>query len=299
MTALLVYAASAAAVAAFLAIFVWALPVWLTIHPRVTGADRLTAMNNARIGIAAVLAVLGTVGGFAYTIRTYRLSRRGQIADRYTKAIEQLTNASSDIRIGGLYALEQTTRDAIEYRNIVVEVLAAYIRSHAPWPPPRKPGSLTRPWSLRINHADRLLPDQDIRVALAILRSLISVTGKTGLDLSNSNLSGADLTEMCLIDGHLNNANLTGARLNNSDLRGADLRGTELQSAQFYRADFTDVTLWRNQVSLKDLDNVKGLDSIQQLDPKNMPELFAKPNSTRRLLVHRAPRRASHHRKTD
>jgi hypothetical protein len=283
MTAFLVCAASAAAAAAFLAIFVWALPVWLTIYPGVTGAARLTAMNNVRIGIAAILAVLGTIGGFAYTIQTYRLSRRGQIADRYTKAIEQLTNASSDIRIGGLYALKQTTRDATEYQDMVMEVLVAYIRSHAPWNPPRKPPSLSRSQSLRTNDPDRLLtgqPDQDIQVALDILGRLIrGGTGKTHLDLSNTNLSGANLTGICLVDCRLINANLTDAKLNYADLQRADLRGTELDGAQFYRTNLTDVTIWRNQVSLKDLDNVKGLDSIQQRDPENATELFSKPNS--------------------
>lgn len=127
--------------AAFLAIFLWALPALLTLRPHLAGAARDNAINSARIGIAAILAVLGTAGGLWYTIRTYRLARQGQLTEQYTKAIEQLSNTSSVIRMGGIYALEQTTRQSAEYLHTVIDVLAAYVRVQSPWRPSPGPRS--------------------------------------------------------------------------------------------------------------------------------------------------------------
>ena len=67
------------------------------------------------------MAALGAAVGLAYTARTYRLSREGQLTDRYTKAVEQLGSDKIEVRLGGLYALVEelftVTRSTI-YRAI-------------------------------------------------------------------------------------------------------------------------------------------------------------------------------------
>jgi hypothetical protein len=247
------------------ALILWALPAWLTLHPRVaTAAERHKAISDARTGIVALLAILATAGGLAYTAQTYRLSRRGQIADRYTKAIEQLSNATSDIRIGGIYALEQTARDAAEYQHTAIDVLAAYVRNRAPWPPH---SARETPARRRADQAEPVPPGADVYVALTVLRRLVRAVQKRNLDLSDSNLAGADLIEMYLLDARLTGANLTGAKLNKANMRGADLRGAKLKDAQLYKADLTDVILWRGQIDLDSLKDVDGLASVQWVDP--------------------------------
>lgn len=272
------------ACAVFLAFFLWALPAWLTLRPHLVGATRDQAINNARVGIAAILAVLGTGGGLAYTVRTYRLSRQGQIAGQYTKAIEQLSNASTVIRMGGIYALEQTTRQSPEYRQTVIDVLAAFVRlQSAGRPSPGPQPSVRRPEHLT-GQAEPLSPEADVRVALAVLYNLVRLVGKRDLDLSYSDLSGADLMGMYLVDARLNGVNLTGAKLNGAYLAGADLQGALLKDAQFYNADFTDVRLWRSQISPAELnaDNVGGLGSVQWLEPPKVPDTLqpATPDSS-------------------
>jgi Pentapeptide repeats (8 copies) len=271
-----------------IAVVLWLLPAWLTLHPRVTGAARHKAISDARLGIASILAVLGTAGGLAYTIRTYRLSRRGQIADRYTKAIEQLSDAGSDIRIGGIYALQQTTRDAAEYRHTVIDVLAAYIRNRAPWPAHAAQRRHFRRWHGPSSEMNPGSPEPDISAALNVLRELVRLVGKRGLDLSGTNLAGADLMEMRLLDAQFNGANLTRAKLNKADLRGADLRGAELKDAQLYRADFTDIRIWKGQLDPGSLKDVVGLDAIQSSDP---PGTARRPPPARRVAMWRGGRR--------
>ena len=67
----------------------------------------------------------------------HELAERGQVTDRFTKAIEQLGSDKLDMRIGGIYALEQIARDSAVYHPTVMEVLTAFIRAHSrePWPP--------------------------------------------------------------------------------------------------------------------------------------------------------------------
>ena len=59
-----------------------------------------------------------------------------QWQDRYTWAVEQLGSDKLDVRIGGIYALEQVARDSAGHHPEVVELLTAFVREHsrAQWP---------------------------------------------------------------------------------------------------------------------------------------------------------------------
>jgi hypothetical protein len=72
------------------------------------------------------------------------LALEGQLADRYSKAVEQLSSDKLDVRVGGIYALERIARDSHRDHPTIMEVLAAFIRehSHEQWPP-AKPGTRT------------------------------------------------------------------------------------------------------------------------------------------------------------
>ena len=67
--------------------------------------------------------------------RTLAMTEQGQVTDRYTRAIEQLGSDRLDVRIGGIYALERIARDSAADRTTIGEVLTAFVRTHAPWPP--------------------------------------------------------------------------------------------------------------------------------------------------------------------
>lgn len=58
------------------------------------------------------------------------VGRAGQVAERYTRAIEQLGSDKLDIRISGGHALERIARDSARDHPTVLEVLAAFIREH-------------------------------------------------------------------------------------------------------------------------------------------------------------------------
>jgi hypothetical protein len=124
-----------AAAAGLLAVLVL---VVLVLPPLLGGNDR-TVQNNVRTtllqGFAALLILTGAAVGAAVTLRQVRTTREGQITDRYTRAVDQLGSQHLDVRLGGIYALERIARDSPPDRPTIEEVLTAYVRGHAPWPP--------------------------------------------------------------------------------------------------------------------------------------------------------------------
>lgn len=61
----------------------WKIPDRMHLH---SPQDRY----NARLLVISVGGALVVIIGLLYTARTYRLSHRGQITERFTKALEQL-----------------------------------------------------------------------------------------------------------------------------------------------------------------------------------------------------------------
>jgi len=89
------------------------------------------ARDAARGRLLTLGAGLFAAGALVFTVRNFTLSREGQVADRYTKAITQLGDETLNVRIGGIYALERVARDSAKDHPTVMEVLAAFIRARA------------------------------------------------------------------------------------------------------------------------------------------------------------------------
>jgi hypothetical protein len=243
---------------------VWSLPSLLTRYPRVDAAARHTAITATRTGLAGILAVMGAGVGLAYTARTYRLSREGHLTDRYTKAVEQLGSDKIEVRLGGIYALERLMRDSSTDQPTIVEVLAAYIREHAP---PAYSKSPDLPSS----------PDADVQAALTVLGRRTAVAAENPIDLAGRHLSSARLNGANLLGAQLfaadlshtglNGANLTGARLVLADLTGAGLIGANLTGAHLDGANLTRARVTRDALTEEQLAQVRYVELIEWAGP--------------------------------
>jgi len=76
---------------------------------------RLNAVTTTRAALLAGFVGLGALGTFwlnsrvyRITARTFELTERGHLTDRYSKAIEQLGNDNLDVRLGGIYSLSHS-----------------------------------------------------------------------------------------------------------------------------------------------------------------------------------------------
>ena len=179
----------------------WKLPSWLYGNLDQASPDaRLLAASGFRTALVAGLAGLAALGSLAIASRTYRLTRQGQLTDRYTQAIEQLGSDKLDVRLGGIYALERIAIDSERDHPTIVEVLSAFVREHS------HPGDAEE--SDKRPHLAT-----DVKAALTVLGRLPSLPNVDRADLSSAYLVAADLRGVNLSGFRLVGANLQGAIL--------------------------------------------------------------------------------------
>jgi hypothetical protein len=193
------------------------------------------------------------------TLAQFELTRRGQVTEHFTKAIEQLgENEKRDVRLGGIYALKQIAEqaNARARRLEILEILASYVREHATYSRERKPPRADYDIEAVLNVIkdlrERYKPWEDghrVRLGYADLLGVdISDMHLEGASLENTYLTGAVLQRAYLgsayLQGaHLENADLSGAHLELADLRGAHLEGADFSNAKLMGARFEGADL--------------------------------------------------------
>ena len=187
--------------------------------------------------------------GAYLTWRQLGVTREGQITDRYTKAVDQLGHAELDVRLGGIYALERIARDSPTDRATIGEVLTAFVRGHAPWPP-RLPSQ--DPATAPISEVPELQARApDVQASLTVLGRGGFAPGASrrdrldlhSVDLRRANLFGAHLERAELRDAHLEGALLLGVHLEEANLSSAHLEGAMLPAARLEGAFLGDTHL--------------------------------------------------------
>lgn len=226
---------------------IWWLPTLLTRHPKVPdAAERHKAASDVRTGLLAFLALIGAGVGGVYTAMTFRLTRRGQITDRYSKAVELLGSNDPEVCVGGIYAFEQIMKDSPDEIKAISEVLCTFVRSVA-----KRTEDGTPPWPLEEAERDETKPSFKVKAALEVLAPLgveqldLRDSDLRGARLSGAQLRGANLRRSNLLKAHLNSAHLEGASLVDACLEGARLDGTHLEGANFRRVRITERTITR------------------------------------------------------
>ncbi len=210
--------------------------------------ETVTTFGSLATGVAAVAALLFTQQSVQATQDQLAITERGQVSDRFGRAVEQLGAKTIDVRLGGIYALERLMRDSSDDQPTVVEVLSAYVRTHAPrtWPPV-KPRAGKPPVRLAV----------DVQAALTVLgrrnpahdryaRVDLADTNLVGANLVSADLAGADLAGANLGGANLDGANLDGAYLGGANMSGTHLAGADLGRSYLYGAILSGAYLGRS-----------------------------------------------------
>jgi hypothetical protein len=180
------------------------------------------------------------------------VTERGQVTDRYSKAIEQLGSDTLDVRLGGIYALEQIAKDSdrgADDQTTIVEVLGAFVRVHSDplfqYQAARQPeltGTIGDQRKNALHYVKELGgPSVDVQAAVTVLGRLPT---RPEMALSRGDLTGAWLRKTVL-----DNANLSGAKLDRATLTGANLSWSNLTGAWFTKAVLSDAVLTGAQLS--------------------------------------------------
>ncbi|MGW7260528.1 pentapeptide repeat-containing protein [Streptomyces sp. NPDC054834] len=239
-----------------------------------------TTVTGVRTSLLAIGAGGLAAVGILYTHRTLQhtrerddeqaeLTREGQYTDRYTQAVTQIASDEPVQQLGGIYALERIMRDSEKDHVTIVEVLAAFVREHAPasLPPSTRhrlrrarrnlrAGTPVTP-AQRETYTERDLwephrPTEPVQAALTVLgrrpegrdepfhinlawtdlrRANLDNARLEGVNLANARLERATLVEARLKGASLIKAHLEWATLVQTRLEGADLTGAHLEHA--------------------------------------------------------------------
>ena len=175
-------------------------------------------------------------------------AEESQITERFTRAVEHLGSEKTEIRVGGIYALERISKDSQRDHWTIVETLSAFIRHRARRSEASPDDDEPEPVSM------------DVQAALTVIgRRSWQETESTQIDLSLSefshaffrnppNFENAVFTGSSLWGAELEGANFIGARLYrtslvNTNLVSAKLIGAEMRFAMLKVAVLTDADL--------------------------------------------------------
>ncbi|MFI7360088.1 pentapeptide repeat-containing protein [Streptomyces avidinii] len=185
-----------------------------------TASEKATATGQWRTVIVQGAAAAGATIALLVAALTYRLSRRGQFTERFTKALERLAEDDLYLRIGAIHALEHVASDSRAHRDNVTEVLSDFVSKRS------KEREHAVPLPVFISNQLRSQIDSDVQAALDALGRHRRPAGKN-LDWRNF-----DLRDAVLEGTRLERVNLSGALLNRSYLSRAKLRYAVLVQAQ-------------------------------------------------------------------
>jgi hypothetical protein len=226
-----------------------------------------TTIVQAIGGAALLIGLLFTWRNLRATQLKLDIDREGQLTNRFTQATTQLGAQLSDgrpnveARLGGIYALSWIARDSPDNYWPVMEILTAYVRHNAAWPPSEQP------------IPSQAKPRTDIQAILTVLGRSKPPEAKgprldQKFDLRFTDLRGAEFWDAHLEKtdfwgAHLEGAKLWGACLDDAKLVKAHLEGANLREVKFAGADLTDACLDEAELQDADLRHATGLSQAQ------------------------------------
>jgi hypothetical protein len=218
-------------------VLVKVLPAALARTDGLDANQKVAEEGSFRTALLTLVAGSVAVVGAVYTARTFALNRRGQVTERFTRAVEQLGNQSIDVRLGGIYALGRLAQESREEYRVIVNILSAYVREHSPWRPKAEPelsSGLPSPAGIDVQAIVQMLEARHKRHDLH--RGIV-------IDLGSTNLCGIQTDRLLLADAHLSSTQFRRATLLGADLRRANLIGAQLEGAVLIGADLTNARL--------------------------------------------------------
>jgi hypothetical protein len=206
-------------------------------------------------------------------------TRRGQITERFTRAIDQLGAMEGDdrrveTRIGAIHALEQIGKESEEdYYWPIMEILAAYVRQRTP---------RTSETDADTNEAMRSTHrEPDVQAALSVIgrRTRRYEEGDTRIDLEGTDLRNAEFIDANCTGIWFWRADLRGANFERADLRLAMLEDANLSSAEFRDAKVNEAAL--HSANLEDVLNLtqEQINLAEGNDETKLPDGLASPES--------------------
>ena len=198
--------------------------------------------------VATISGGLLLLFGLYFTWQEIVIAQEKHRTELYGKAMEQLGSDKLEVRLVGIYSLERIARAFEKDHWLIMEVLTAYVRKHAPWREDKgAPKDLSSDKDQPpLGKSSPPKPHADIQAILTVIGRRSSTYAQKEmqtLDLRGTDLRGADLRIALLQWADLRGASLEGADLVEASLERADLRGARLQEAWLWKASLEQADL--------------------------------------------------------
>lgn len=199
--------------------------------------------------ISILLAIAGVFGLVFLLFRTIALTRssnaaarqaalaeRGHRTDRFIKAIDQLGALKGDapnieVRLGGIYGLEQLARESDEHYTEIMKVLSAYVRSN----------SFDTAYEEDNGHGGKNVkykPMEDIQAILSVIGQRDRKDNEEVINLSGSWLSGYNFSR-----GDYSRVNFSFAHCEDADFAFTDCIKAKFVRSHCQRTSFSSANL--------------------------------------------------------
>jgi len=164
---------------------------------------------------------------------------KGQITERFTRAIDQLGSEKLEVKTGGIYSLERIANESDEDYWPILEILISYIRKNS--------------------HVS--LSYQDLPIDI---QAVINVLRRRRKSYSSGESDSLDLQFTCLKEANFKKADLEMVNFMGANLTWADFAGANLTDAYLVEANLTNAYFSRADLTGAYLTGAKGL-SVYQL----------------------------------
>jgi hypothetical protein len=165
--------------------------------------DKTIIQNGAYTNLVQALGglVLSMIAWVGY--KNFKVGEDKQVTERFSKSIEHLGNDKIDVRLGGIYALEQIAIDSAKYHWTIVEILSAFVREKCPLDNVAPPAGNLEPTSVeKQSEQNTSVPTQqkvgvDIQAAMTVLgrRKVEQDPPDKSIDLRNVSLPFIEIQE--------------------------------------------------------------------------------------------------------
>jgi len=260
----------------------WNIPQWLVSPAEsLTPQELSTLLFETRRSLILIIAAVAGLFGLYFIYRrmiaiekNIQITNEVRIADRFSRAVEQLGTYKLEIQLGGIYTLEKIASESEMDHWIIMEILTAYVRENSPFnraalfsdehqnhniangrdsfKQKRLETNIQailsvigrRKWLNEEVEQNHFLNLRKTNLKYADLRNawLIGANFR-GTNLERANLMGANLAGAFLVEANLRNANLLNANLQGADLRKVDFEGARLTGVNFQGVNFTGVNI--------------------------------------------------------
>lgn len=245
--------AAALVIVAIVAGVLWKVPRWQVrrlVQSGVGPKDVAELENAARATLAQIVGGAFFLATLYFTWQTLQVDRQKEITNGFTHAVDQLGSKDLIVRVGGIYALEQIPRASpqIYAEWTVTEILAAFVRQRVPLK--GEPTSVSSCDEIKPGAVPVMRPEVDVQAALEVIGRRTMTYGPrsrlpygldlTRTDLRGANLSTADLEGAAFTDSNLQAAFFTEAHMEYAILQGAHFECAFMPGAHLEKADFRE-----------------------------------------------------------